>query len=90
MKMAKKEVSRHKPRPIEEEAKAAAQPVCATPHPLACPFYTKEGLILIAAAIVLIAINNQYTKYAAWICLVAAFFVPLVKGLFKKKEYEKP
>ena len=86
--MAKKEErhAKHKPHPIEEEAKAAEQPECKVAHPLACPFYTKEGLILIAAAIILIAINNQYTKYAAWVCLVAAFFVPMIKGLFNKKE----
>ena len=89
MKMVKKEErhAKHKPHPIEEEAKAAEQPQsCNVAHPLACPFYTKEGLILIAAAIILIAINNQYTKYVAWVCLVAAFFVPMIKGLFKKKE----
>ncbi|MBI5881271.1 hypothetical protein HZB90_04020 [archaeon] len=85
--MAKKEEqAKHKPHPIEKEAKAAEQPECKVAHPLACPFYTKEGLILIAAAIILIAINNQYTKYAAWACLVAAFFVPMIKGLLKKKE----
>jgi hypothetical protein len=49
-----------------------------------CPFCTKEGLVLIALAIILIAINNPYTRYVAWGFLLLAFFIPLVKKLWQK------
>jgi hypothetical protein len=88
MTMAKKEErhAKHRPLPIEEEAKAAEHKErCEGTPPLLCPFYTKEGLVLIALAIILIAINNQYARYAAWVCLLAAFFVPMIKKALKKE-----
>jgi hypothetical protein len=48
------------------------------------PFYTKEGLVLIALAIILVAVNNTYTRYLGWAVLVAAFIAPLLKEMMKK------
>lgn len=50
-----------------------------------CPLCTKEGLILLGIAIVLVAINNTYTRYLAWVFLLAAFFVPLIKNAYARQ-----
>ncbi|MBW2971460.1 hypothetical protein KY359_00340 [Candidatus Woesearchaeota archaeon] len=81
----KKKVS-HKPS-LEADVSAAEHAhtckACEMSHPLSCPFCTKEGLLLIVAAIILIAVNNTWTRYAAWIFLLGAFLVPLARNLFK-------
>ena len=53
--------------------------------PFTMPFKTKEGLVLLALAIILVAVNNTYTRYLGWACLLAAFFIPLIKEMFKRK-----
>jgi hypothetical protein len=55
-------------------------------RPISCPFCTKEGLILIAVAIILVAIQNPWTRYLAWVFLLAAFLVPLIKQLLIRRK----
>ncbi|MBU2561718.1 MAG: hypothetical protein KKD17_05450 [Nanoarchaeota archaeon] len=74
---------------IESDISAAedanACKACEMSHPLSCPFCTKEGLLLLVIAIILIAVNYGWTKYLAWAFLLAAFMVPLIKQLFRRK-----
>ncbi|MBN1544274.1 hypothetical protein JW898_02315 [Candidatus Woesearchaeota archaeon] len=70
---------------VSEAEKATACRACDLSHPMSCPFCTKEGLLLIAVAIILVAVNSTWTRYAAWVFLLAAFMVPLLKQLFRRK-----
>ncbi len=58
---------------------------CELSAPASCPFCTKEGLILIAIAIILVAVNHTWTRYLAWFALLAAFLVPLIRGALKRR-----
>ena len=70
----------------EDPKKAKQCRACEINSGQTCPFCTKEGLVLIALAIILIAWNNSYTRYLAWALLLAAFFVPLVKNALTKQK----
>ena len=52
-------------------------------------FLTKEGLILLGIAIILVAINNTYTRYAAWPVLLIAFLIPMIKKEYALRKHEK-
>ncbi|MBW2972240.1 hypothetical protein KY359_04360 [Candidatus Woesearchaeota archaeon] len=49
-----------------------------------CPFCTWPGLLLIAAAIVLIALQHPLAKYVAWLFLIAAILSPWLMRLMKR------
>ena len=86
MKQGKKSVKNSKPC-VENDIKEAERIYATTElsRPIALlPFYSKEGLVLIALAIILVAVNNMYTRYLGWAVLVAAFIVPLLKEMMKK------
>jgi hypothetical protein len=85
--MGKKSVKNKRPN-LAQEAKEAdnAYENTELSRPIALlPFYTKEGLVLVALAIILVAISNTYTRYLGWACLLAAFIVPLIRQMLKGK-----
>lgn len=77
----KKRAVKEKPR--AEDAKKCKS--CDLNGTVSCPFCTREGLVLIGLAIVFIAWNNTYARYIAWVLLLAAFFVPLIKDAVKRR-----
>ena len=80
--MTKKKKAMKKKPPTEKVKKCR---LCDLNGTLSCPFCTREGLVLIGLAIVFIAWNNTYTRYIAWVLLLAAFFTPLIKDAISRR-----
>jgi len=81
-----KKVQKKQPKTAVEPAKKRKCVACEAAKPYTCPFCTREGLLLIVAAIILIAVDKPYTHYVAWGCLLLAFFVPLLKHHWGSKK----
>jgi len=75
-------------KPVEAAGTRAAEQktcrACEMSDARMCPLCTNEGLVLMGAAIVLIALNYTWSRYAAWAALILAFLVPVIKRRSQK------
>ncbi len=57
---------------------------CSISEPMYCPLCSKESLVLIGIAVVMIALGYAWSRYLAWAALILAFLVPVMKHYLKK------